>query len=166
MRLWTGFPSRALREERGKNRKSSGKYAVVFASATGNTALLAEAIRKAEGAEGCVYFGAPSEDLSGRLDGVETIYAGFWTDKGSCSPEMEQFLSTLAGQEGYFSSVRPDSAVPRNILIRSWTGWRPSFLLTVRWPDVTCVRVRCLSACGNAMRPCWSRIRKTRGRRA
>ena len=46
-----------LDEERGKNRKSSGKYAVVFASATGNTALLAEAIRKAEGAEGCVYFG-------------------------------------------------------------------------------------------------------------
>ena len=88
-----------LDEERGKNRKSSGKYAVVFASATGNTALLAEAIRKAEGAEGCVYFGAPSEDLSGRLDGVETIYAGFWTDKGSCSPEMEQFLSTLAGRK-------------------------------------------------------------------
>ena len=72
---------------------------MVFASATGNTALLAEAIRKAEGAEGCVYFGAPSEDLSGRLDGVETIYAGFWTDKGSCSPEMEQFLSTLAGRK-------------------------------------------------------------------
>ena len=87
-----------LEEERGKNRKSSGKYAVVFASATGNTALLAEEIRKAKGEENCVYFGAPSEDISGRLDGAEIIYAGFWTDKGSCSAEMEQFLGTLSGR--------------------------------------------------------------------
>lgn len=136
-----------------------------FASATGNTALLAEASERQEGAEGCVYFGAPSEDLSGRLDGVETIYAGFWTDKGSCSPEMEQFLSTLAGRKVFLFGTAGFGGAG-NILIRSWTGWRPSFLLTVRWPDVTCVRVRCLSACGNAMRPCWSRIRKTRGRRA
>lgn len=87
-----------LEEERGKNRKSSGKYAVVFVSATGNTALLAEEIRKAKGEENCVYFGAPSEDISGRLDGAEIIYAGFWTDKGSCSAEMEQFLGTLSGR--------------------------------------------------------------------
>ncbi len=151
-----------LEEERGKNRKSSGKYAVVFASATGNTALLAEEIRKAKGEENCVYFGAPSEDISGRLDGAEIIYAGFWTDKGSCSAEMEQFLGTLSGRT-VFLSERPDSAGLRNILTGSWTGRRLSFLLTARWPDATCVRARCLSACGNATKPCWSRIRKMRG---
>lgn len=88
-----------LAEERRKNRKSSGKYAVVFASATGNTALLAEEIRKAKGGDDCVYFGEPSEDISGLLEDADIIYAGFWTDKGSCSAEMEQFLGTLAGRK-------------------------------------------------------------------
>lgn len=88
-----------LEEERRKSRKSSEKYAVVFASVTGNTALLAEEIRKAKGEEACVYFGAPSGEISGLLSKADTIYAGFWTDKGSCSAEMEQFLGTLSGRK-------------------------------------------------------------------
>lgn len=46
-----------------------------------------------------MYFGEPSEDISGLLEDADIIYAGFWTDKGSCSAEMEQFLGTLAGRK-------------------------------------------------------------------
>ena len=37
------------------------KYLVVYSSRTGNTALLAEQVRKTLGEESCLYFGAPSE---------------------------------------------------------------------------------------------------------
>lgn len=67
------------------------KYAVVFSSLTGNTKLLAEEIRKEKGKEDCVCFGEPDE----RVDEADIIYAGFWTDKGSCDEKMRIFLNGL-----------------------------------------------------------------------
>lgn len=88
-------------------------YSIVFTSRTGNTRLLAEEIRRALG-EGCGYFGPPEADQL--ADGP--VYAGFWTDKGGCGPEMEAFLQGLHGREvflfmtcgfggdpGYFSAI-------------------------------------------------------------
>lgn len=69
-------------------------YAIVYSSRTGNTALLAKTIREILGEEACVYFGAPAPQALA----AETIYAGFWTDRGTCDEEMAQFLQSLTDQ--------------------------------------------------------------------
>ena len=70
-------------------------YSIVYSSKTGNTGLLAETIRAALPGEACVYFGPPDE----RALAAETVYAGFWTDKGSCDETMAAFLARLTGQK-------------------------------------------------------------------
>ena len=70
-------------------------YSIVYSSKTGNTGLLAETIRAALPGEACVYFGPPDE----RALAAETVYAGFWTDKGSCDETMAAFLAQLTGQK-------------------------------------------------------------------
>lgn len=82
-----------------ENRSREPKYAVVYSSSTGNTALLAEEIRKIKGEANCVYFGKTPEADVESLSEAEILYAGFWTDKGSCSPDMEQFLKKLNGKK-------------------------------------------------------------------
>lgn len=68
-------------------------YSIVYSSRTGNTALLAQTIRDTLPASDCVYFGAPdAKALS-----ADTIYAGFWTDKGTCDEQVAQFLQSLNG---------------------------------------------------------------------
>ncbi len=66
-------------------------YAVVYASATGNTKMLAEEIRRTRGEETCAYFGTAGEEIPE----VDLVFAGFWTDKGDCSEELAQFLEGL-----------------------------------------------------------------------
>lgn len=69
-------------------------YAVVFSSKTGNTELLAKAIREELGTDGCVYFGMPDAEALK----ADTLYVGFWTDKGTCDGASAAFLSTLEGK--------------------------------------------------------------------
>lgn len=69
-------------------------YSIVYSSRTGNTAMLAQTIREALPAEDCVYFGGPDP----RALEAETIYLGFWTDKGSCDEASAEFLKSLTGQ--------------------------------------------------------------------
>ena len=71
------------------------KIAIVYSSRTGNTKLLADTIREALTGDTCVYFGAPDEKA---LE-ADRIYAGFWTDKGTCDSDSAAFLKTLTGQE-------------------------------------------------------------------
>ena len=70
-------------------------YAVVFTSKTGNTRHLAEGIRKQLGEEECGYFGAPD---AAALE-ADVVFAGFWTDRGSCDGEMAAFLESLTTQK-------------------------------------------------------------------
>ena len=70
-------------------------YAIVYTSLTGNTARLAQALRDALPAGDCLYFGAPDAAALA----ADTVYAGFWTDKGSCDAPMAAFLQTLTGQK-------------------------------------------------------------------
>lgn len=70
-------------------------YAIVFSSRTGNTALLAQTIREALPPEECIYFGQPDPKA---LE-AQTLYVGFWTDKGSCDESVADFLKTLTGQQ-------------------------------------------------------------------
>ncbi len=69
-------------------------YAIVFSSRTGNTRLLAEAIRDALPPEACVYFGEPSPEALA----ADRFYVGFWTDKGSCGEDIAVFLENTGNK--------------------------------------------------------------------
>ena len=89
-------------------------YAVVYASITGNTKMLAEEIRRVYGGEECVYFGTAGADVPE----AGLIFAGFWTDKGDSGAKLAGFLESLhssrvflfgtagfGGSEEYFSRI-------------------------------------------------------------
>ncbi len=70
-------------------------YAIVYSSRTGNTKMLAEAIKEALPEESCIYFGGPDP----RALEAELIYLGFWTDKGSCDESCAEFLKSLGSRK-------------------------------------------------------------------
>ena len=70
-------------------------YAIVYASQTGNTKLIAQTIRDALPAEKVIYFGEDGQ----RALSADRIYVGFWTDKGSCDSKTAEFLKTLTNQQ-------------------------------------------------------------------
>ncbi len=74
------------------------KYAVIYESATGNTKMLADEIEKILGAEDCVCFGMPGENLQ-REEEAELLFLGFWTDKGECSEKIGKYMETLRGRK-------------------------------------------------------------------
>ena len=55
-------------------------FAIVYQSATGNTALLAENIRGALPKEECLFSGSQLPKEKAGL-----LFVGFWTDKGDCA---------------------------------------------------------------------------------
>ena len=63
-------------------------YAIVFSSKTGNTRLLADTLRASLPQNECTYFGAPAPEA---LE-AETLYIGFWTDKGHADDTLTAFL--------------------------------------------------------------------------
>lgn len=71
------------------------QYAIVYSSRTGNTRLLADAVRQALDPAGCLYFGPPDPAALA----ADVLYLGFWTDKGSCDKETAGFLSQLTNQQ-------------------------------------------------------------------
>lgn len=91
------------------------RYAIVYSSKTGNTRLLAEALRETLPREDCLYFGPPCDQA---LE-ASVLYVGFWTDKGTCDQDAGDFLKKLVpgqqvflfgtagfgGGEAYFSKI-------------------------------------------------------------
>lgn len=71
------------------------KYAICYSSRTGNTGKLAEAIRQTLPTLDCVYCGAPHV----AANSGDVIFAGFWTDKGTCDSQMGEFLQTLENKK-------------------------------------------------------------------
>ncbi len=71
------------------------QYAIIYSSRTGNTKMLAEAIRSALPQNDCIYFGPPDSDALS----AQKIYIGFWTDKGSCSEDLQDFIRQLTHQD-------------------------------------------------------------------
>lgn len=67
------------------------RYSIIFSSLTGNTKELANAIKEALPKNGCDYFG--------EADAVEpqseTVYLGFWTDKGTADEKTLKLLKRL-----------------------------------------------------------------------
>lgn len=71
------------------------KYAIFYSSMTGNTKKLAEALREAFPAEDCVYCGRADSE---KAADAETVFVGFWTDKGTCDGPTALLLGNLAGK--------------------------------------------------------------------
>ena len=69
-------------------------YAIVYSSNTGNTALLAGALKDALPKDACVYCGGSSQWAAD----AELVFAGFWTDKGDCDGTSAAFLEGLRGK--------------------------------------------------------------------
>ena len=67
------------------------RYSIVFSSKTGNTRLLADTLRASLPQNECTYFGAPAPEA---LE-AETLYIGFWTDKGNADADTLALLRTL-----------------------------------------------------------------------
>lgn len=93
-------------------------YSIVFSSITGNTAAVAEKLRELLPTDQCTYFGEPGEEAVA----ADVIFAGFWTDKGSCDDKTRLFLKQLdkktvilfgtagfGSDEEYFSRVLKDA---------------------------------------------------------
>ena len=73
------------------------KIAIVYDSLTGNTELLANAIKKEIASEDLVYFGRTEDNIEADL-----YLVGSWIDKGSCSGKIADFLSKLKGKKVAF----------------------------------------------------------------
>lgn len=73
-------------------------YAVVYSSQTGNTKTLADRLQDMLGEEECVYFGDASDKAAKKAAEADFIFAGFWTDKGTCSGQLKGFLNSLGTQ--------------------------------------------------------------------
>lgn len=69
------------------------KYAILFSSKTGNTRILADAIRAALPKEDCAFFGEAGSVAE--IPEAKTVYLGFWTDKGNADEAALNVLKNL-----------------------------------------------------------------------
>ena len=107
-------------------------YAIVYTSLTGNTARLAQALRDALPAGACLYFGAPDAAALA----ADTIYAGFWTDKGTCGKPMETFLRSLTDQKVFLFGTAGFGGAPayfNQILARVRDNLAPGVTVLGGW---------------------------------
>lgn len=77
---------------------------IAHTSKTGNTAQVATYLTHALEARGSrvtsvnLQDASATEGLDGAIARADVVLAGFWTDKGDCTPEMTAFLERLAGK--------------------------------------------------------------------
>ena len=72
-------------------------YAIIYSSNTGNTAKLAECIKHILPSDKLIYFGSPADEAMQ----ADILFVGSWTDKGTCSPEIAEFLNGLENKKIY-----------------------------------------------------------------
>ena len=78
------------------------RYSIIYSSRTGNTRLLAEAIRESLPADLCNHFGT---DEAGAVES-EKLYVGFWTDKGTADEAALALLKRLKNKKIFLLAVR------------------------------------------------------------
>ncbi|WP_256286035.1 flavodoxin family protein BilS [Pseudoflavonifractor phocaeensis] len=109
------------------------RYAVLYASSTGNTKAVAEAVAAALPA-GEVRLEAIGPDTP--VPAEETVFVGFWTDKGLCPQDVQSLLQKLGGRrvalfgtagfgvsQAYFDAIaqRTEALLPEDCtLLGSW----------------------------------------------
>ena len=70
------------------------RYAIVYSSQTGNTALLARRIKAALIPHGCVC----CTETGAKIPEADLLFIGFWTDKGTCDVRTASFLARLSSR--------------------------------------------------------------------
>lgn len=70
-------------------------YAVVTSSRTGNTKQLANVIQEVLRETNMIDVREEGKEVQN----ADILFVGFWTDKGTCSEEMKEFLNTLEGKK-------------------------------------------------------------------
>ena len=70
-------------------------YAIVYSSKTGNTKILADTLHDCLPQEGVDYFVIPDPAAME----ADTLYVGFWTDKGNADESTSDFLKQLRGKQ-------------------------------------------------------------------
>ena len=90
-------------------------YMIVYSSLTGNTEIIAKALKDALGEELCTYYG----NIEGSLNqNTDIIFVGFWVNRGTCTFDIKQYLEALedkkiilfgtagfGGSESYFEAI-------------------------------------------------------------
>ena len=77
------------------------KTAIIYDSRSGNTKEIAMAIKEEINPDELVYCGAPKEDID-----ADMFIVGSWTDKGTCSAKIADFLSSLKNKHiAYFGTA-------------------------------------------------------------
>ena len=116
-------------------------YAIVFSSRTGNTALLAQTLQEQLPQADCCYFGAPDTAALA----ADTLYVGFWTDKGKADADTLDFLKQLRGKRVFLFGTA------------GFGGSAPYFekILAAATPSsaALCVRAKCRCPSGSGTRP-------------
>ena len=72
------------------------KYMIVYSSGTGNTEIIAQAIKEELDESSCIYYGKPAGILE---HDAEIIFVGFWVFIGTCTEEMKKYLGTLENKK-------------------------------------------------------------------
>ena len=122
-------------------------YAIVFSSRTGNTALLAQTLQEQLPQADCCYFGAP--DVAALA--ADTLYMGFWTDKGKADADTLDFLKQLRGKRVFlFGTAGFGGSAPYFEKILAATRQALDGSNTVI--AALCVRAKCRCPSGNVTR--------------
>ena len=71
-------------------------YSILYSSATGNTALLAQQLKEHLPSQNCDHFGTVKD---APVPPSPLVFVGFWTDKGTCDEQALTFLKKLHGKQ-------------------------------------------------------------------
>ena len=119
-------------------------YAIVFSSRTGNTGLLAQTLREQLPQADCCYFGTP--DVAALA--ADTLYVGFWTDKGKADADTLQLLQQLRGKRVFLFGTAVPPTLKRS-LPPPGRRWTKAILSSA----ALCVRAKCRCPSGSGTRP-------------
>ena len=71
-------------------------YMIVYSSFTGNTKVIAKAIKDALGKESCTYYG----EIEGSVNhDADIVFVGFCVHRGSCTDEVKHYLESLENKK-------------------------------------------------------------------
>lgn len=121
-------------------------YSIIFSSPTGNTRLLADAIRDALPEENCNYFGV-SENADTQSD---ILFIGFWTDKGTADKATLDLLEKLKNKRIFLFGTAGFGGDEEYFKKSSQTQKRVLAAATSQSVSI-CVREKCRKRSGSAI---------------
>lgn len=121
-------------------------YSIIFSSPTGNTRLLADAIRDALPEENCNYFGV-SENADTQSD---ILFIGFWTDKGTADKATLDLLEKLKNKRIFLFGTAGFGGDEEYFKKSSQIQKRALVAVTSQSVSI-CVREKCRKRSGSAI---------------